>query len=65
MMRAALAADSFDPLAPIALVSRRKSAVQFLANALFVDRAQGQKLARRVLAAMPMPAVTRGSHRKR
>jgi TetR/AcrR family transcriptional regulator len=65
MMGAALAADSFDPLAPIALASRRKSAVQFLANALFVDRAQGQKLARRVLAAMPMPEVSRGSHRKR
>jgi AcrR family transcriptional regulator len=55
MMRVAFAADSFEPLAPATLASRRKSAVQFLANALFVDRAQGQKLARRVLAAMPMP----------
>jgi hypothetical protein len=53
MMRVAFASDSFEPLAPATLASRRKSAVQFLANALFVDRAHGQKLARRVLAAMP------------
>lgn len=55
MMRMALAAASFEPFSPAALASRRKSAVQFLANALFVDRTQGQKLARRVLSAMPMP----------
>jgi len=52
MMRLSLSVEPFDP-AQIAL--RRKSAVQFLGNALFVDRAHGAKLARRVLAAMPMP----------
>jgi TetR/AcrR family transcriptional regulator len=55
IMRVALAADSFEPFSPAVLASRRKSAVEFLANALFVDRTQGQKLARRVLATMPMP----------
>ena len=40
MMRAA-SLQPFDPFAPIALVSRRKAAVQFLGNALFVDRAHG------------------------
>jgi hypothetical protein len=55
IMRVALAADSFEPFSPAVLASRRKSAVEFLANALFVDRTQGQKLARRVLAAIPMP----------
>ncbi len=52
MMRLSLSVEPFDP-AHIAL--RRKAAVQFLGNALFVDRAHGAKLARRVLAAMPMP----------
>lgn len=45
----------FDPFKPAAIESRRKAAVQFLANALFVDRAHGARLARRVLAEMPMP----------
>ncbi len=62
MMRVALAADSFEPLAPATLALRRKAAVKFLANALFVDRAQGQKLARRVLAAMPMPEGSSRPH---
>ncbi len=54
MMRLSLSVEPFDP-AHIAL--RRKSAVQFLGNALFVDRTHGAKLVRRVLAAMPMPEV--------
>jgi TetR/AcrR family transcriptional regulator len=54
MMRLSLSVEPFD-LATIE--HRRKSAVQFLGNALFVDRAHGAKLARRVLAAMPMPDV--------
>jgi TetR/AcrR family transcriptional regulator len=62
MMRVALATDSFEPFALATLASRRKSAVQFFANALFVDRIHGQKLARRVLAAMPMPEASPGSH---
>jgi TetR/AcrR family transcriptional regulator len=52
MMRLML---SFDPMAPDAIKSRRKAAVQFLGNALFVDRAHGARLAKRVLAQMPMP----------
>jgi TetR/AcrR family transcriptional regulator len=36
---------------------RRRSAVEFLSNALFVDRAHGARLAKRVLAEMPMPDV--------
>jgi TetR/AcrR family transcriptional regulator len=46
-----------DPMDYTALASRRKAAMQFLANALFVDRAHGASLARRVLADMPMPKV--------
>ena len=45
----------FDPFKPAAIESRRKAAVQFLGNALFVDRAHGARLAKRVLAEMPMP----------
>src|ERR1700735_464512 len=52
MMRLAL---SFDPMENAAIESRRKAAVQFLGNALFVDRAHGARLARRVIADMPMP----------
>ena len=40
-----------------AIAARRKSAVQFLGQALFVDRAHGAKLAKRVLADMPMPPI--------
>jgi len=54
MMRLTL---SFDPLDEAAIESRRKAAVQFLGNALFVDRAHGASLAKRVLAEMPMPKV--------
>jgi TetR/AcrR family transcriptional regulator len=46
---------SIDPLDDAAIESRRKAAVQFLGNALFVDRAHGASLAKRVLADMPMP----------
>jgi TetR/AcrR family transcriptional regulator len=48
---------SFDPLENAAIECRRKAAVQFLGNALFVDRAHGANLAKRVLADMPMPKV--------
>jgi TetR/AcrR family transcriptional regulator len=43
----------FNPFDSSAIASRRKAAVQFLGNALFVDRARGAKLAKRVLADMP------------
>jgi TetR/AcrR family transcriptional regulator len=55
MMRLSL---SFEPFDPAMIESRRKTAVQFLGNALFVDRAEGAKLARRALAAMPMPKIS-------
>jgi TetR/AcrR family transcriptional regulator len=54
MMRLSL---SFEPFDPATIEFRRKSAVQFLGNALFVDRTHGAKLVRRVLADLPMPAV--------
>ncbi len=54
MMRLSL---SFEPFDPAIIKLRRNASVQFLGNALFVDRAHGAKLVRRVLAAMPMPAV--------
>jgi hypothetical protein len=53
----------FDPMDDAAIELRRKTAVQFLGSALFVDRAHGAKLARRVIADMPMPRV-RGVWRK-
>src|SRR6202789_78218 len=45
MMRLVL---PFDPFTPAAIESRRTAAVQFLGNALFVDRAHGARLAKRV-----------------
>jgi TetR/AcrR family transcriptional regulator len=52
MMRMVL---PFDPTDHAAIELRRKTAVQFLGSALFVDRAHGARLARRVIAEMPMP----------
>jgi TetR/AcrR family transcriptional regulator len=54
MMQLAL---PFDPFDKAVLEHRRAAAVQFLGNALFVDRAHGAKLARRVLAESPMPQI--------
>lgn len=54
MMRLSMSVEPFDPAT---IEFRRKSAVQFLGNAIFVDRAHGAKLARRVLADMPMPPL--------
>jgi TetR/AcrR family transcriptional regulator len=54
MMRLAL---PFNPLENAAIRSRRRAAVEFLGNALFVDRAHGAKLAERVISDMPMPQV--------
>jgi hypothetical protein len=54
MMRLAL---PFHPFDIKAIESRRKAAVHFLGNALFVDRAHGAKLAKRALAGMPMPQI--------
>jgi TetR/AcrR family transcriptional regulator len=54
MMRLAV---PFEPFDNKRIEARRKEAVQFLGNALFVDRARGAKIAKRVLADMPMPRV--------
>ena len=52
VMRAAL---EFEPFDRAALETRRRSAIEFLGQALFRDRAYGARLARRVLAEMPPP----------
>ncbi len=48
---------SFEPFDIAALEARRQAAVQFLGQALFVDRSRGAKLAKRVLADTPMPEI--------
>jgi TetR/AcrR family transcriptional regulator len=45
----------FDPMDPAAIESRRKAAAQYIGNTLFIDRAHGARLVKRVLADMPMP----------
>lgn len=57
MMRLELPFNLFDQAA---IEMRRKAAVQFLGNALFVDRAHGAKVAKRVLAGMPAPRTKKG-----
>jgi len=47
----------FDPFDVSVLEARRKAAVQLLGKTLFVDRAHGARLAKRVLAEMPMPQI--------
>jgi TetR/AcrR family transcriptional regulator len=54
MMQLAL---PFDPFDRAILEKRRSAAVQFLGSALFVDRAHGAKLAKRVLMESPMPQI--------
>jgi TetR/AcrR family transcriptional regulator len=51
--------QGFDPLDPAVLDSRRKVAIEYLGQSIFVDRAQGVRAAARVLAATPMPAPAR------
>jgi TetR/AcrR family transcriptional regulator len=46
-----------EPLAPEALAQRRTALVEFLGQAIFVDRQHGAELAARVLADTPMPEV--------
>lgn len=50
-------AMQFDPYDKAALEKRRSAAVRFLGSSLFVDRAHGAKLAKRVLAESPMPQI--------
>jgi len=47
--------QGFDPLEPAALAFRRKVAIEFLGQALFIDREHGARVAAGVLAASPMP----------
>jgi len=54
MMQLALPLNPFDKAT---LESRRRNVVQFLSQALFVDRAHGARLAKRVLAELPMPQI--------
>jgi TetR/AcrR family transcriptional regulator len=49
-----------DPLHPAAMVARRRAAMEFLGQTIFVDRRHGARLAKHVLAAMPMPGVLSG-----
>ena len=46
---------NFDPFSVAALRTRRSTLVRFLAQAIFVDRKQGAKLAERILAETPEP----------
>jgi TetR/AcrR family transcriptional regulator len=55
----------FDPLAPTELEFRRKAILQFLSQALFVDRRRGERLAKRILADTPMPAIKKSSRGRR
>ena len=45
----------FDPFDPGALEFRRKAAVEYLGQTIFVDRQHGARVSARVLAAVPMP----------
>jgi TetR/AcrR family transcriptional regulator len=47
-----------DPMSPDAVAQRRTLAIEFLGQTLFVDRKRGARIAKAVLAAMPMPEVT-------
>lgn len=46
-----------DPLEPAAVAERRTAAIEFLGQAIFIDRQRGARIAEAVLAAMPMPEL--------
>ena len=46
---------SIDPLEPSAILARRSAAIEFLGQSIFTDRRRGARLAKAVLAAMPIP----------
>ena len=50
--------EGFDPLERSALERRRKSAIEYLGQTVFVDREHGARVAARVLAASPMPEIS-------
>ena len=47
---------SSDPLEPGPMAVRRTAAIEYLGQTIFTDRRRGARLARTVLAAMPIPA---------
>ncbi len=47
----------FDPLDPSELEFRRKAILQFLSQAIFVERRRGAQFAKRILADTPMPVI--------
>lgn len=49
-----------DPLDPEVLMQRRQALVEYLGQALFIDRQHGAKVAARVLADTPMPVLPPG-----
>lgn len=51
----------FDPLARGALEYRRKATLDFLGQAIFVERRRGAQFAKRILAETPMPVIKRYS----
>ena len=54
-----------EPLAPEVLAHRRVALVEFLGQAVFVDRSHGAEVAARVLGDMPMPEVKADWMKKR
>ncbi|HEU5458110.1 MAG TPA: hypothetical protein VFU68_05790, partial [Terracidiphilus sp.] len=50
----------FEPFAPAVVERRRRALVEFLGQAVFVDRAHGAETAARVLEDMPMPEIAPG-----
>lgn len=50
--------QGLDPLSPAELAFRRKAAIEFLGQALFVHREEGAAAAARVLEATPMPEAS-------
>lgn len=52
----------FEPFAPKVLEARRRAMVEFLGQAVFVDRARGAELAAKVLAETPMPELPSTRH---
>lgn len=52
----------FEPFAPEVLEARRRAMVEFLGQAVFVDRAHGAEMAAKVLADSPMPELPSTRH---
>ncbi len=46
-----------NPLDPAAIAARRSAAIEFLGQAIFIDRQRGARIAKAVLAAVPMPEI--------